>query len=170
MNESFQSESTDAVIAAELMVSDHVKATFSPDQVIKFVVRTLEGDVGDRPTEEHLQKHAVMKNFSPILITRFELTAIDGEASVFVMVFRKTPAVYVGVLADFQELFTSSGSDELDKFNASPNRAVMELLIPLREGESLHDNPSQAGQNAKALAQALGTVLEPHPSIRPELN
>jgi hypothetical protein len=146
------------------MVTDTIKNLYSPEKVLGCVQKAMLGEAGDRLSDFQEAVFQACIKSSPVLISRFEMSE-DTDQSVFVVLFRSTHAIFVATLEDLKAIFVDSDHE----FDASNSKLVMRTLIPLREGEDLGP-VTAADQDLINSVKSLATVLNPDPSIKPELN
>lgn len=154
-----------AATLIELMVTDTIKELYPPEKVLGCVQRALQGQAGDKLSNLQVAVHDACKDISPVLISRFEMSEDGTDKSVFVILFRQTQAIFVATIEDLKSVFTVTDHE----FDTSNTKLVMRALIPLHDGEDLGPITPEDEELLKNV-KGLAVVLNPDPSIRPELN
>lgn len=147
------------------MVTDTIKNLYSPQKVLGCVQKAMLGEAGDRLTELQQAIYEACVKTSPVLISRFEMSEEADNHSIFIIFFRSTQAIFVATLEDLKAIFVDSDHE----FDASNTKLVMRTLVPLREGEDLGPIAPE-DQDLLNKVKSLAVVLNPGPSIKPELN
>jgi hypothetical protein len=147
------------------MVTDTIKDLYSPEKVLGCVQKAMLGQAGDRLTDLQQAIYKACIDTSPVLVSRFEMSEEADDHSVFIIFFRSTKAIFVATLEDLRSIFIDSDHE----FDTSNTKLVMRTLVPLREGEDLGPITPE-DQDLISKVKSLAVVLNPDPSIKPELN